>query len=40
MFPYVLVLDEEGKVLGSTGYKKISPQKYIELLSSYSLITR
>lgn len=35
MFPYVIVLDKDGKVLGSTGYKKISPAEYIKLLSSY-----
>ena len=35
MFPFVIVLDKDGKVLGSTGYKKASPKEYIELLSSY-----
>jgi len=35
-FPYVLVLDADGTVLGATGYKKISPSDYIKLLESFS----
>lgn len=34
-FPLVLVLDTAGKILGKTGYKKTSPQKYIDLLNSF-----
>lgn len=34
-FPLVVVLDGEGKVLGKTGYQKIGPIRYIELLDSY-----
>lgn len=34
-FPYVVVLDAEGNVLGSTGYKKTTPFEYIELLESF-----
>ena len=34
-FPFVLVLDKEGKVLGETGYKKMSPSEYIKLLESF-----
>ena len=34
-FPYVVVLDKNGKVLGSTGYKKMSPKEYISLLESF-----
>jgi len=34
-FPFILVLDKEGKVLGETGYKKISPSEYIDLLESF-----
>ncbi len=34
-FPYVVVLDENGKVLGSTGYKKSSPSEYIKILESF-----
>ena len=34
-FPFVVVLDENGKVLGETGYKKTTPNTYIKLLSSY-----
>lgn len=34
-FPLVVVLDKEGNVLGETGYKKITPKEYIELLESF-----
>ncbi|WP_456379385.1 thioredoxin family protein [Lutibacter sp.] len=34
-FPYVAVLDKDGNLLGSTGYKKISPSEYIKLLTSF-----
>jgi len=34
-FPYVVVLNKKGEVLGTTGYKKISPEQYIELLESF-----
>lgn len=34
-FPYVVVLDKEGTVLGTTGYNKMSPMEYAELLSSF-----
>ncbi len=34
-FPLVVVLDKNGNVLGETGYKKSSPNEYIELLTSY-----
>jgi thioredoxin-related protein len=34
-FPLVVVLDKNGNVLGNTGYKKMTPSKYIELLSSF-----
>ncbi len=33
-FPLVVILDKDGKVLGKTGYKKISPEEYIQLLES------
>ena len=35
LFPLVLVLDKNGKILGSTGYKNISPNEYIALLHSF-----
>jgi thioredoxin-related protein len=35
-FPYVVVLNPEGKILGSTGYQKTSPSAYIELLESFN----
>ncbi len=34
-FPLVLVLDENSNVLGTTGYKKYGPKKYIQLLDSF-----
>lgn len=34
-FPLVVVLDKNGKILGETGYKKLSPQEYIKLLNSF-----
>lgn len=36
-FPLVVILDHNGKVLGSTGYKKNSPKEYIEHLNSFLL---
>ena len=34
-FPFVVVMDNNGKVLGTAGYEKISPEEYIKLLSSF-----
>ncbi len=34
-FPFVVVLDKDGNILGTTGYKKMSPEEYIKLLSSF-----
>ncbi len=34
-FPFVVVLDKDGKVLGETGYKKMSVAEYIKLLESF-----
>ena len=34
-FPLVVVLDKAAKVLGTTGYKKLSPSEYIKILSSF-----
>lgn len=34
-FPHVVVLNAQGKVLGQTGYKPISPTEYIALLNSF-----
>lgn len=33
-FPLVVVMDAEGKVLGETGYKKLTPAEYIDHLNS------
>ena len=35
LFPLVLLLDKKGKVLGSAGYRNISPKEYISLLNSF-----
>jgi len=32
LFPLVEVLDKNGKVLGKTGYKNVSPKEYIAML--------
>lgn len=34
-FPFVVVLDKEGNVLGETGYNKMKPVEFIELLESF-----
>lgn len=34
-FPMVAVLSPQGKVVGTTGYKKMSPLEYAKLLSSF-----
>jgi len=33
-FPFVLVLDANGKILVTTDYKKVSPKEYISILTS------
>ncbi|MDP5082548.1 MAG: thioredoxin family protein [Winogradskyella sp.] len=35
IFPFVVVLDSKGKVLGETSYKKTTPEKYIEELNAF-----
>ena len=34
-FPLVVVLDNQGVVLGESGYKKTTPSEYIKLLDSF-----
>ncbi len=34
-FPFVAILDKNGKVLGETGYKKMTPKEYIYHLESF-----
>lgn len=34
-FPLVLLLDERGNILGETGYRKSTPEAYIEHLKSF-----
>ena len=35
-FPFVVVLDSKGKVLGKTGYKKTTPENYIKELNAFT----
>jgi len=35
IFPLVVILDKDGNVLGETGYKKTTPQAYIEELKHF-----
>lgn len=35
IFPFVVVLDSDKKVLKTAGYKKMKPSEYIEYLNSY-----
>lgn len=35
IFPLVVVLNYEGEILGQTGYKKISPQNYINEINEF-----
>jgi thioredoxin-related protein len=35
IFPFVVVLDAKGKVLGETGYKKTTPKQYINELEAF-----
>jgi thioredoxin-related protein len=34
-FPFVVVLDKFGKVLGTTGYKNVGPVEYIKILTAF-----
>ena len=34
-FPFVVILDSNGKVIGETGYLKISPKEYIAHINSF-----
>lgn len=34
-FPFVLVLDKTGKILGKAGYENLKPADYIQLLHSF-----
>lgn len=36
VFPFVVVLDSNGKVLGETSYKKTTPQTYIDELNAFA----
>ena len=35
IFPLVVVLDKNGKIIGETSYEKISPKQFIEKLNSF-----
>lgn len=34
-FPFVVILNSKGEVLGETGYKKTTPKKYIEDIDAF-----
>ena len=34
-FPFVVVVNHSGKVIGTTAYKKVSPDKYIKIIKSF-----
>lgn len=34
-FPFVAIIDKNGKVLGESGYKKMTPEEYIKHLNSF-----
>ena len=34
-FPFVVVIDSNGKVLGESGYKKMTPENYIKELNAF-----
>ncbi len=36
IFPFVVVLDKDGRVLGETSYQKIGPEGYIRLIESFT----
>ncbi|WP_281422465.1 hypothetical protein [Aquimarina litoralis] len=40
VFPVILVIDKEGKVLGATGYRKMSADRYINLLTTFDSFGR
>ncbi len=35
IFPLVVIMDKEGNVLGETGYNKMKPKEFIELIESF-----
>ena len=35
IFPFVVIMNEEGKVLGETSYKKTTPEGYIQILNGF-----
>jgi len=40
IFPVILVINKEGLVLGATGYRKMSVNRYIELLTTFDSFGR
>ncbi len=34
-FPFIVLIDKNGKVIGETGYQKITPKEYISLLTDF-----
>ena len=35
IFPFVVILNSEGKLLGETSYKKTTPEKYIKEINAF-----
>ncbi|GLB53627.1 hypothetical protein NBRC110019_26680 [Neptunitalea chrysea] len=35
-FPFVVVFDSKGNVIGQTGFQEITPEEYIKLLNSFN----
>ncbi len=35
IFPFVVIMNEDGKVLGETSYKKTTPEGYIKILNGF-----
>jgi len=34
-FPFIVLIDKNGKVIGETGYQKITPKEYISILTDF-----
>jgi thioredoxin-related protein len=34
-FPFIVIIDKNGKILGETGYQKITPHEYIALFTDF-----
>lgn len=34
-FPFVVILDQNGKVLGQSGYEKMSPEEFVSMIAKF-----